>query len=51
MKHFLHWSCALVVGILASAIQQSYGWWAWGLALVAGVYVMVAQWYEGRYCK
>lgn len=51
MRFFLHWSCTAVCGILAFAIQQAYGWLAWALALFAGLYVMLAQWYEGRYCK
>lgn len=51
MKFFLHWSCTTVCGVLLAAIWHAYGWRAWALALFASVYVMVAQWYEGRYCK
>ncbi len=48
MKHFLHWSSAAVCGVTATAIQQSYGWWAWAACMLGGLYVMCAQYYEGR---
>ena len=48
MKQFLHFSCSLVCGINCAAIWQAYGWQAWCIAFVAGIYVMVAQWIEGR---
>ncbi len=49
MKLFLNLSCAIVCAVLMSVVQQAYGWWAWGLASIACGYVVVAQWYVGRY--
>lgn len=48
MRVFLYWSCAMVCGFNGTAIYFAYGGWAAAGAFVAGVYVMAAQYLEGR---
>lgn len=51
MKHVLHWSASAVASMMVWPIFIHYGFWWWMLGLGAGVFVIIASWYEGRYCK
>lgn len=51
MKNFLHYSSAVVGGVLVAFVGNAYGAIGYAFGIISVIYIACAQWTEGRVYK